>query len=257
MSTAGKTLGQSAKDAVRFALWRAGDRLRYRVLGRFKHRVWRRLVPAGPLPDPVRLHVGCGKVALDDWVNIDLQPLLSADLTLDVTRSLPFRDVDCIFAEHFLEHLHVDAALQFLRSAHDALREQGWIRLSTPNLDWVWANLYQEMGSSPGSVRRMTMALHANRAFYGWQHRFLWNRELLARALHAAGFADLRWCVYGESSRPEFENVERHETYEDTEEIPHVLIVEARKDEPRPSEVKELLDLMQREFLGSLENGAR
>ena len=72
-------------------------------------------------------------------------------------------------------------------------------------------------------------ALGLNRAFYAWGHRFLWNQSLLAEALAACGFGEIRWCTYGESTLPFFRGLERHETYEDTPECPHVLIVEAKK----------------------------
>src|SRR6185295_5826260 len=104
-------------------------------------------------------------------------------------------------------------------------------RLSTPNLDWVLATQYAP--GTPGGDSRVG-ALRLNRAFHGWSHRFLWNRPLLAEALAAAGFTELRWCRHGESEWPTFRNLERHETYDDETDLPHVLVVEARKGPPQP-----------------------
>ena len=53
--------------------------------------------------------------------------------------------------------------------------------------------------------------LRANRSFYGWQHRFVWNRELLAAAMEAAGFEELGWWRYGESDDPPFRGLETHD----------------------------------------------
>src|SRR5687768_18017028 len=53
--------------------------------------------------------------------------------TLFRSKGLEFQDVEAVFAEHFLEHLPVDAALSFLLEAHRVLAPGGWIRLSTPN----------------------------------------------------------------------------------------------------------------------------
>lgn len=148
------------------------------------------------------------------------------DLVADVTAGLPFDDAAALFAEHFLEHLPLDEAVAFLLEAHRVLGDGGRLRLSTPNLDWVLATQYAPRAPGGNSYAG---ALRLNRAFYGWSHRFLWNRPLLAEALDAVGFQDLRWCRHGESEWPTFRNLERHETYEDDAELPHVLIVEARK----------------------------
>jgi len=79
------------------------------------------------------------------------------------------------------------------------LHPGGVLRLSTPNLDWVWATRYPREGRVESRIRA---TLHTNRAFYGWGHRFLWNHETLTCALAVTGFRDLEWCRYGESRVP-------------------------------------------------------
>ena len=81
------------------------------------------------------------------------------------------------------------------------------------------------------------MAIHLNRAFHGWEHRFLWNREILAESLESCGFEELEWCRYRESRYEIFRGIERHETYEDSPDLPHVLIVEAARGPARPRAV--------------------
>ncbi|HVR28315.1 MAG TPA: hypothetical protein VMS86_02180 [Thermoanaerobaculia bacterium] len=183
---------------------------------------------------------------LEGWLNLDLQDLPGVDLVVDVSRGLHFRDVEAVYAEHFLEHLDLDRAIAFLQDVHRCLGAGGVLRLSTPNLDWVWETHYST--ASPPPERRV-QGLRLNRAFHGWRHRFLWNRELLGDALEACGFRDLRWCRYGESERPVFRGIERHDTYQDRPDLPHVLIVEAEKGEPLPATLAELRDLLEREFL--------
>jgi hypothetical protein len=77
-----------------------------------------------------------------------------------------------------------------------------------------------------------------NRAFQGWGHRFLYNRETLAAAVRAAGFARASFFEYGESDTAELRGLERHETWDDVPGLPHVLVVEASglaKPEPIPA----------------------
>src|SRR5262249_53548833 len=162
------------------------------------------------------------------------------DVVADVTRGLEFADVEAVFAEHFLEHLGLDDALGFLLETHRVLAPRGCLRLSTPNLDWVWRTHYAF--DAPEPQRRLD-APRANRAFRGWGHQFLWNREMLAAALVACGFVDLAWPRYGESGREVFRGLERHETYPDAPELPHVLIVEAVRGEARAGELAALRDV--------------
>ena len=196
---------------------------------------------------PWRVHVGSGHVHLDGWVNVDLQKLPEVDLAEDAVRALRrFRGARAVFAEHFLEHLDADVALDFLVAARKALAPDGRLRLTTPNLDWVWATQYR---LDAGADAKLAMGLAANRAFHGWQHRFLWNRELLAAALGAAGFRDLDWRRFGESDDPVLAGLERHETWADTPDLPHVLAVEATPGDERPADLADLRRLLHRELL--------
>jgi hypothetical protein len=197
-------------------------------------------------PTGEMLHIGCGRQRLEGWVNIDIQELPEVDVVADVTRGLHFRQARAIFAEHFLEHLALDEALGFLASAHRALAAEGWLRLSTPNLDWVWQTHYET--GVPVEAQRL-QGLHLNRAFYGWGHRFLWNRALLGEALRACGFEGLRWCSWGESTLPFLRGIERHEVSRDTPELPHVLIAEARPGPPNPTLLAAFRELAEDEFL--------
>lgn len=198
---------------------------------------------------PLRLHVGAGRHRLDGWVNLDIQALPGVDVVADVRTGLDYENVDTIYAEHFLEHLALDDALGFLLECHRVLRPGGWLRLSTPNLDWVWLSHYVLDAPAEDKQHR---ALMLNRAFYGWRHRFLWNREMLDRALAACGFDEIAWRRYGESGRPELAGLEGHETYDDSLELPHVIIAEAQRGEPRPRALKDLKALVDREFLSLL-----
>lgn len=199
----------------------------------------------------LRLHIGCGNVRLQGWTNVDAQRLPGVDVVADVTQGLDFADAEAVFSEHFLEHLAVDAALRFLLEVHRVLAEGGWVRLTTPNLDWVWSTHYR-LGGEPTAKREA--ALMINRAFRGWRHQFLWNPEMLAEALAACGFEAIRWCRRGESELPFFQDLEHHVTYGDSEEMPHILIVEARKGEPQPDRLQELWLAVCGEFLNHMKD---
>jgi len=200
--------------------------------------------------EPLRLHVGCGRSPIPGWTNLDIQALPGVDVVVDAARSLPFRDAEAVFAEHFLEHLRLDEALAFLERAHRALAAGGWLRLSTPNLDWVLASHYPDWAQGE---QRALNAVALNRAFHGWGHQFTWNAEALELALRASGFVELRRCAYGESELPLFRGIERHETYPDLPGVAHVLIYEARKGAPQPELLSRVREAVRTELLAHLE----
>ena len=171
-----------------------------------------------------RLHLGSGREHLDGWTNIDNQPLPGVDRVLDVTMGLPFENVDFIFAEHFIEHVAYVEAAVLLRECRRALADRGVLRLSTPNLDWVWASHYR-LGLSEADQVRGCFAL--NGAFRAWGHQFLYNERTLTATLQEAGFANVVRCEYGQSAHAELRGLERHEKSVDYENLSHILIVEA------------------------------
>ncbi|GMO53904.1 MAG: hypothetical protein Ta2G_12530 [Termitinemataceae bacterium] len=68
----------------------------------------------------IKLHLGCGTVYKDTWVNIDNNSdnnIEKIDINYDLRNDLPFPDnsVDFIFNEHFLEHLTVEEGQHSLR----------------------------------------------------------------------------------------------------------------------------------------------
>lgn len=168
----------------------------------------------------LQLHLGSGPVALPGWVNVDNLPYPGVDFQWDLARGIPFHDVKYIFAEHFVEHLSFDEAGKLVRGCRAALRDDGILRLSTPNLDWVWRTSYQS-----GDALRDCFVI--NRAFHGWGHQFLYNLPALTMVLRDAGFATVQQFTYGQSDSPALAGIERHERYPDIPELPHILIVEA------------------------------
>jgi predicted SAM-dependent methyltransferase len=210
-------------------------------------KLFARSSPSSPAA-PLRLHVGCGQEALPGWVNIDNKALPGVDRVLDVTAGLPFENCSAIYAEHFLEHLSLDDGLGFLRECRRALSDSGILRVSTPNLDWVYLTHYR-VGTWADDDAALLDCLQLNRAFHGWGHQFLYNRVMLAAALRAAGFERVEFQRYGESEVGELKGLERHETWQDTPDLPHVLIAEARgRRSPAPLPEKLLTEF--REAIG-------
>ena len=175
---------------------------------------------------PMRLHIGSGPVAIEGWTNVDVAAYPGVDLVLDVREPWPFTNVELIFAEHFLEHLTLGEGLTFLRECRRVLRADGVLRLSTPNLDWVWLTHYKPP-TEFSREEQLIGCLEINRAFHGWGHRFLYNFRTLELALRAAGFAEIVQREYGMSDAESLRGLERHERHNDLPTAPSVVIAEA------------------------------
>jgi predicted SAM-dependent methyltransferase len=173
-----------------------------------------------------KVQVGCGpKALLDGWCNTDIRAFKGIDQVMDATEPWPFTGLTHVFGEHFLEHLEIDKAIDFLVHAGNSLAPGGRIRLSTPNLAWV-IRTHFDLGPVD-EEQRLSDTLRTNRAFHGWGHRFLWTTEMLTGILASLGFEAVETYGYGESRDREFAGLERHGGYSVVDGLPSVVIVEA------------------------------
>ena len=135
-------------------------------------------------------------------MNVDRQALSSVDLVADVADGLPFDDAAALFAEQLPRALALDEALAFL-SRPIACSRRGAAAAVDAQLDWVLATQY------PAAQLRRRSGVPAGVAGAGRcaSPRLLrlvaplscGTGRLLAEALAAAGFEQLRWCRHGES----------------------------------------------------------
>ncbi len=86
-----------------------------------------------------RLHIGCDENLLDGWLNSDLHPKSPKVFHLDAIKPFPLagNEFDFVFSEHMIEHIHYYDAINMLKEAYRVLRNNGRIRVSTPNLQFL------------------------------------------------------------------------------------------------------------------------
>jgi predicted SAM-dependent methyltransferase len=184
----------------------------------------------------IRLHIGAGTAILKGWINVDNQPYPGVDKVLDVTKGLPFADVAYVFAEHFIEHLEYDQGLRFLRECRRIMTDDGVLRISTPNLDWVWVTQYH-YGQWTAESEAVRDCFWLNKGFRAWGHKFLYNIQTLTETLREAGFAHVERTSYGESRHDALRGLEKHEQYLDSPELSHIIVVEASGTNREKSEI--------------------
>ena len=140
------------------------------------------------------LHVGCGSVHLDGWINIDLESPV-ADVKHDLRQPLPYPDgsVDLIYNEHFIEHLNIPDGLIFMRECHRVLKSGGILRLATLDLSHVAFRYFFRWKDQDWITRYncdwlQTPAEMINLVFRAWEHKFIYDAQELNRRLREAGF---------------------------------------------------------------------
>lgn len=191
---------------------------------------------------PRKLHLGAGPIALDGWLNTDLDPAAGAVL-LDVTRRFPFAEgtFDYVFSEHQIEHLTHEQGLRMLRESHRVLRPGGAIRVATPDLERLLSLLRREHPLADRYVEEIVRrfvpeadaprpAYAVNNVLYGHGHRFVYDEDALRAALERAGFDQVVRRAPGESADAELRGLERHGGGENPELNEFdTLVLEARR----------------------------
>ncbi|MBI4645376.1 MAG: hypothetical protein HY738_01990 [Bacteroidia bacterium] len=177
-----------------------------------------------------KVNVGCGQYCREGWINIDIQPFKTVDVVMDVTKEWKFQNLTHIYAEHFIEHLSLEQGMNFLVNAGKSLGKNGLIRLSTPNIEWVLKTHYKfdKLNDNESALDSVTAI---NRAFHGWNHKFLYSPFLLKELLIQIGFKNINFKDYKKNDIPEFKGIEEHISFAMFAGSPSVIIIEAEKSD--------------------------
>lgn len=87
----------------------------------------------------LKLHLGCGEIHLDDFINIDIIKTQAVDKIMDV-RKLEYEDnsIEAIYSAHVLEHFTRPEAPQVLKEWYRVLKPGGRLIIVNPNLNrWI------------------------------------------------------------------------------------------------------------------------
>jgi predicted SAM-dependent methyltransferase len=135
--------------------------------------------------DHVRLHLGCGNIRLDGFVNVDWRATGATDLVCDIRR-LPYPDgsVQRIETYHVLEHLSHADALDALREWHRTLVPGGRLVIECPDFD---ESVRRYLAGDDSRLEE----IFGIRRFPGDEHKFGWNTRRLCDALAGIGYRDV------------------------------------------------------------------
>jgi predicted SAM-dependent methyltransferase len=136
----------------------------------------------------MKLHLGCGKIRLSGYVNVDILPGSAVDCVADL-RKLPWGDgsVDMVYSCAAIEHFGRHEWVGVLREWARVLRPGGRLRLSTADFEACVAR-YLEKRHLP---ELLGLLIGGQKDDFDW-HGMIFDFKLLAQGLDAAGFTDVR-----------------------------------------------------------------
>lgn len=83
------------------------------------------------------INLGCGRMHLDGFINIDNRLEMNPDLLCDVTKGLPYEDetIDIVRADDFLEHIPIGSVIPVMNEIWRVLKPRGIFESLTPSTD--------------------------------------------------------------------------------------------------------------------------
>jgi predicted SAM-dependent methyltransferase len=180
---------------------------------------WKTAHPGGLGSDLVPLRCGDTATEPDRLYRVDGERHFAQ---LDACQPLPFEAgaVDWVYAEHLIEHIPPDAAIDWLREVRRVLLPGGVLRLTTPDLRRYVESCLNEDGFFARHRRRLRTAgvgppmperpaFMFNQLFYLYGHRWIYDFEELRHALGQAGFGVVTACGFRQGARQDVASLDR------------------------------------------------
>lgn len=131
----------------------------------------------------MRLHLGCGNVHLDGWVNIDRRYLPGVDRVENIGILQHYGNVAEIFCSHGLDHFSRWEYPHVLRRWFEILKPGGILRVSLPDFAWTVRQFI-----ATGDLRSLTGQLYAGQDYPDNVRHFAWDYRMAEADMITAGF---------------------------------------------------------------------
>ena len=153
------------------------------------------------LNEGIKLHLGCGDVNLQGWINIDGRNdehvhVVSQDLSLSAFSD---NSISEIYICHVLEHFSYEEANNLIRGFTNKLLNRGILRVSVPDFDKL-IDIYNANDKNLESIRTSLMGgQNYNLNF----HKSTYNKNYLISLLKKNGFKNCsEWDTISDFGRP-------------------------------------------------------
>jgi ubiquinone/menaquinone biosynthesis C-methylase UbiE len=157
-----------------------------------------------------KVQFGCGQNKLKGWENYDMD--------VDIREPLPFEDnsIDFIYAEHVIEHVEIEHAVNFFIECKRVLKDGGVARYIVPSIveqfkhrDEKRFNKYTKYFAKKKWSNNTPLGVMKS-ILYGHGHKTAWTRELMEVVLTTVGFNDIKHADIYTSEMEELSNIAGH-----------------------------------------------
>jgi hypothetical protein len=149
--------------------------------------------------DPLKLHLGCGNVYLNDYVNIDLSSDSLADVVSDfkdIYKLYPKNSVSEILMVHSISYLRLWEAKDFFNECHYLLKEGGKLLMEFPDIEKCAVKLTKSKNDYPNYIEAIRGVyafdldqIKKKESFYTYP--FGWSAWHIELELKKTGFNDI------------------------------------------------------------------
>ena len=133
-----------------------------------------------------RIHIGCGPINMEGWINIDARNAAHVHINTDVLdlKDFAVNSVGEIYLCHVLEHFSFDEVQSLLKAFRQKLQPGGLLRLSVPDFN-LMAVSYLE---NKVPLQSLKYALMGGQDYQYNFHKSIYDYKTLTQVLSEAGF---------------------------------------------------------------------
>jgi predicted SAM-dependent methyltransferase len=151
----------------------------------------------------MKLHIGCGSVAIPGYINVDIRYLPNVDVVDNAKYLKKFvsEDVSVIYACHVLEHFSRWEVQHILKRWYDILAFDGILTISVPDFGAVVQQYIKNQ-----NVPELIGFLYGGQDYDENFHRYCWDFNSLKNDLEAIGFKKINRYEWEKSDLKDFDD---------------------------------------------------
>jgi len=149
--------------------------------------------------EPLKLHLGCGKIYLKDYINIDKSYDSVADVVSDfrnINRLFLSNSVTEILLVHSISYLRLWEGLDFFKVSFELLKQGGCLILEFPDIEKCATSLVKSKNDYPNYIE-------AVRGIYAFDLNQIQKKE----SFHTYAFGWSAWHIKEELTKIGFKHV--------------------------------------------------
>lgn len=142
----------------------------------------------------LKLNLGCGKIILDDYINIDIRPTTPNTVVMDVT-DLKYDDdiIDEIYACDILEHISHRETINVLKHWYNKLTKGGKLFIQSPCLTSIIN--YANKATKIKEIEIVIARIFGGQDYPENTHKTILHPSLISNYLSSVGFKDITMDV--------------------------------------------------------------